>query len=110
MKVSIAVIAVLAVVTLAACSDSARPDAASSSSAPPPRVAPVEAPIDPIPDPWPAGEHGDLVRYQRVDSPALGGKTAYRVLYHSQDTRGRDIPVTGLIVVPPGTPPPGGWP
>ena len=38
------------------------------------------------------------------------GPTAYRVLYHSESIAGADIAVSGVIVVPGGPPPPGGFP
>jgi len=41
---------------------------------------------------------------------APAGATAYKVLYRSTDPAGRPIAVSGIIVVPAGEPPPGGWP
>lgn len=39
-----------------------------------------------------------------------GGVQARRIRYGSTDVRGEPSEVTGLLVVPPGEPPPGGWP
>ena len=50
------------------------------------------------PDPLPDGEHGDLLRYQRVDVTA----DAYRVLYLSESVPGEPIAVSGLVVLPSG--------
>lgn len=61
------------------------------------------------PDPLPAGEHGDLVRYQLTgDQPE--GLTRYRVMYLSETVSGQPTVVTGLVSVPDGEPPEGGWP
>ena len=56
-----------------------------------------EAFYDP-PDPLPAGEHGDLLRYQRLDD--VGGAATYRVLYLSESVPGEPIAVSGLVAVP----------
>jgi fermentation-respiration switch protein FrsA (DUF1100 family) len=50
------------------------------------------------PDPLPAGEHGDLLRYQKLD-PVTGGD-AYRILYLSTSVKGKAIAVSGLAAVP----------
>jgi fermentation-respiration switch protein FrsA (DUF1100 family) len=60
------------------------------------------------PDPLPTGEPGDLVRYQVVADPPAG-VTWYRVMYLSQTVEGEPTVVTGVVTVPTGDPPPGGW-
>lgn len=35
--------------------------------------------------------------------------TATRILYHSRSSSGRDVAASGVVLVPPGTPPEGGW-
>jgi alpha-beta hydrolase superfamily lysophospholipase len=65
-----------------------------------------------IPSPLPPGPPGSLVR---VAPMATGGSlppgtTAFRVLYHSETQSGADVAVSGMVVVPGGTPPPGGFP
>jgi pimeloyl-ACP methyl ester carboxylesterase len=62
-----------------------------------------------VPDPLPSDEPGALVKYEKVDAPDVNG-TAYRVMYVSTTLRDEPVPVTGVIVVPNGTPPEGGWP
>jgi len=62
-----------------------------------------------VPDPLPAGEPGELINSEPVDVPGLNG-TMSRVMYHSTSIDGTDIAVTGLIVIPKGTAPSGGWP
>jgi alpha-beta hydrolase superfamily lysophospholipase len=65
-----------------------------------------------IPSPLPPGPPGSLVR--EVPMPSGGslpqGASAYRVLYHSETATGADVAVSGIVVVPGGTPPPGGFP
>ncbi|HEX7443392.1 MAG TPA: lipase family protein, partial [Acidimicrobiales bacterium] len=64
------------------------------------------------PGPLPQEPPGAIVRSVVIPSAGLlpGGATAYRVLYHSQSIAGADIAVSGVVVVPGGTPPPGGFP
>jgi hypothetical protein len=62
-----------------------------------------------VPDPLPPGEHGDLVRYQRIVH-AVDGVDAYRVMYLSESLAGDPIAVTGTVLVPQAPPPEGGWP
>ncbi|MEZ5186191.1 MAG: lipase family protein [Candidatus Nanopelagicales bacterium] len=57
----------------------------------------------------PDGEPGDLIKAETVQGGPDGVKT-YRIMYHSTDLQGNDIPVTGLYVVPDKPPPPSGWP
>jgi len=52
---------------------------------------------------------GKLVKAQRVKAPDVDG-TVYRVMYTSTDLQDDAIPVTGLIVVPDGKAPKGGFP
>ena len=60
------------------------------------------------PDPMPAGRPGDILRSQVVQRTAAG--TTWRVLYRSESLGGAPIAVSGMVVVPPGRPPAGGWP
>ena len=62
-----------------------------------------------VPDPLPAGRPGALIKSEPVDVPGLAG-TMTRIMYHSTSMDGKDIAVTGLIAVPTGTAPAGGWP
>jgi acetyl esterase/lipase len=55
------------------------------------------------------GEPGSLIHDAKVSSPAFGA-TKYRVLYRSLGMKGEPIAVSGMIFVPPGTMPEGGWP
>jgi dienelactone hydrolase len=49
------------------------------------------------------------VKYEKVDAPKING-TVYRVMYVSTTVRDEPVPVTGVIVVPKGEAPAGGWP
>jgi pimeloyl-ACP methyl ester carboxylesterase len=56
-----------------------------------------------------AGAPGTLVRQERIDGAPLGAAT-YRVLYRSTGLDNQPILVSGVVIVPPGDPPPGGRP
>ena len=62
-----------------------------------------------VPDPLPPGEHGDLLRYQRIDHE-VEGVDAFRIMYLSESLAGEPIAVTGTVLVPGGGAPEGGWP
>ena len=64
------------------------------------------------PDPLPYAPAGTLVRSQAVvPGPGLpAGTRAYRVLYHSTTAAGGDLAESGVVVVPGGAPPAGGFP
>src|SRR6201996_5554372 len=56
-----------------------------------------------------AGQPGTLVRQEIIDGAPLGAP-AYRVLYRSIGMKGEPIFVSGVVIVPQGTPPPQGRP
>ena len=64
----------------------------------------------------PAGERGraDPLRRATTDSArdptADTGLKVYRFLYHSRAFDGKDVPASGVIILPYGDPPEGGWP
>jgi pimeloyl-ACP methyl ester carboxylesterase len=55
------------------------------------------------------GAPGTLVRQELIDGAPLGA-TTYRVLYRSTGLDNKPIFVSGVVIVPPGDPPPGGRP
>jgi acetyl esterase/lipase len=55
------------------------------------------------------GTAGTLVRQEVIDGAPLGA-TAYRVLYRSTGLDNQPILVSGVVIVPPGDPAPGGRP
>lgn len=60
------------------------------------------------PDPLPAGPPGTLLRTQPSDLTVTGAEVT-RVMYLSESMAGDPIAVTGLLVVPTGPAPEGGW-
>ncbi|MGW5317902.1 alpha/beta hydrolase family protein [Nocardia thailandica] len=58
-----------------------------------------------------AGEHGSVIKTQPLTgAPAIPGARNQLVLYRSVDAQGKPVAVSGLLAVPAGTPPAGGWP
>jgi acetyl esterase/lipase len=55
------------------------------------------------------GAPGTFVRQEIIDGAPLGA-TTYRVLYRSTGLDNKPIFVSGVVIVPPGDPPPGGRP
>ena len=100
------------------CSSSAKGAAPGGStntdtSTTPTTSAPIPAPAGlpafySVPQPLPTTV-GKLSKSQPVTATGLHG-TMYRVMYVSQTVQNQAIPVTGLIAVPNGKPPAGGWP
>jgi alpha-beta hydrolase superfamily lysophospholipase len=77
----------------------------------------TKAPSDPVavdpafyetPSPMPEGVPGDVLRAQKVQ--ATGDGTIWRILYRSTALDGGPIAVSGIVTVPPGRAPAGGWP
>jgi hypothetical protein len=63
------------------------------------------------PDPLPPGKPGELIRSAAFYGYQLFYKiTAIRILYHSRSLAGQDVAVSGVVLYPDKTPPPGGWP
>jgi hypothetical protein len=61
--------------------------------------------------PLPAGKPGDLIRSQRFDDYDLpDGVSAVRILYHSVSATGTDVASSGVVLIPGGEVPKGGWP
>lgn len=63
------------------------------------------------PDPLPPGEPGELIHSEQVYDYHLSYEAStFRILYHSRSAGGKDVAVSGIVLVPDGTPPAGGWP
>src|SRR5438309_7072385 len=63
------------------------------------------------PQPLPSGPPGELIRSAEFDEYYLPiDVNAVRILYHSRSGNAEDIPVSGVVLYPQGTPPAGGWP
>jgi pimeloyl-ACP methyl ester carboxylesterase len=75
-----------------------------------PRTLPLTKFYD-TPGPLPAGKPGELIRSEPFDEYDLPYEiSAIRILYHSHSPHGEDVAVSGVVLVPSGTPPAGGWP
>ena len=75
-----------------------------------PRTLPLTKFYD-TPHPLPAGKPGELIRSEPFDQYDLPYEiSAVRILYHSRSPNGEDVAVSGVVLVPGGTPPAGGWP
>ena len=61
-----------------------------------------------VPDPLPGGDHGDLIRYERVEAGGAAGTVTWRVMYLSESLAGDPIAVTGTVSVPEDEAPEGG--
>jgi pimeloyl-ACP methyl ester carboxylesterase len=68
-----------------------------------------EGPFYELPTDLPAGEPGELIRTEPILS-APAGTSAWRVIYHSRDLAGDDIPVSGVVIEPDGPAPASGRP
>jgi Secretory lipase len=63
------------------------------------------------PHPLPPGKPGDLIRSEPVHQYQLPYElSAVRILYHSRTATGEDVAVSGVVLLPDGKPPAGGWP
>lgn len=57
--------------------------------------------------PAPAGKPGEIIRSEPIASAPFGTH-AWRMIYHSRDLAGSDVPVSGVVIVPDGVAPAGG--
>jgi len=63
------------------------------------------------PEPLPAGKPGELIRSEQAYEYHLSYQAStFRILYYSRSPQGRDVAVSGVVLVPDGEPPAGGWP
>jgi pimeloyl-ACP methyl ester carboxylesterase len=75
-----------------------------------PRTLPLTKFYD-TPNPLPVGKPGDLIRSEPFGEYDLPYEiSAVRILYHSRSPSGEDVSVSGVVLVPDGTPPAGRWP
>ena len=75
-----------------------------------PRATPGGTGFYTLPDLLPPAAPGTVIKAEQEPADPTRPGTTYRVMYHSKAVDGHDIAVTGLIAVPDGTPPTGGWP
>ncbi len=103
---AIAALAVVAAALLTACSSSSGSSSTTTATI---LGSPGLPAFYGVPDPLPQGKPGQLIASEPVTVTGLNG-TMSRVMYHSTTIDGRDIAVTGLIAIPKGSAPAGGWP
>ena len=99
---------VAAAVTLASAAGAQSVATGAAAPAPPDAYAADDPTFYDVPDSIPAGEHGDLIRYQPIEF-ALPGVTLTRVMYLSETVVGEPTVVTGVVTVGDGPAPDGGW-
>lgn len=64
-----------------------------------------------VPHPLPPAPAGTLIRARPASGFAIDPSIGVtRILYHSRDSRGNDVASAGVVLVPPGPAPKGGWP
>jgi len=86
------------------------PRQAASGAIRPHRRLPLTEFYD-TPNPLPPAAVGSLIRSEQFDDYALTPEiVATRFLYHSRSSNGEDVAVSGVVLVPDGKAPPGGWP
>ncbi len=62
-------------------------------------------------NPLPAGKPGELIRSEPFSEYDLSYQvSAARILYHSRSANGKDVAVSGVVLMPDRAPPAGGWP
>jgi secretory lipase len=75
-----------------------------------PRRLPLSKFYD-TPDPFPSGQPGELIRSEPFYEYLLPYTiSAVRILYHSRSPHDKDVAASGVVLLPRGTAPPGGWP
>jgi acetyl esterase/lipase len=99
------VLAVLGTMALAAEAAATAPSTSGPGSAPV-EYAPGDRTFYEEPDPIPAGAHGDLVRWQVIESSFTH---RYRIMYLSETVAGTQTVVTALVEAPEDIAPFGGW-
>jgi hypothetical protein len=63
------------------------------------------------PVPLPPGNPGDLINSEPFNGyQTPPGVTTVRILYHSRSATGQDVASSGVVLIPYGRPPAGGWP
>lgn len=61
-----------------------------------------------VPAKLPSDKPGTVIKHQKVTSTTVDG-TTYRIMYVSENTLGKPIAVTGMVIVPHTAPPKGGY-
>lgn len=118
-SVAVAIVVIAVLLSVAGCTSGhsskpgPTPSAHPATTAAPRPVVPTrfttgDEAFRAIPEPIPAGRHGDLIRYQAVANPPEGLEW-YRMMYLSTTVSGEPTVETGIVTVPDEPVPPKGW-
>jgi pimeloyl-ACP methyl ester carboxylesterase len=98
----------LAIVSLLACIE---PSHAQSSKLGHPSNSLSITEFYDVTRPLAPGRAGELIRFEKSNLYSLPYElSALRILYHSRTSRDEDVAVSGVVIIPDGKPPSGGWP
>lgn len=122
MRIPRVALASLVLCLAAACSGGSDPDperGAATTSAPARGAGPAQSRPAPVvegstyqvPEGLTGADPGDVLAAEQLPpTDRLAGAERHRLLYASEDREGRTVPVSGMVLVPRGAPPSGGWP
>jgi pimeloyl-ACP methyl ester carboxylesterase len=113
--VAVAAAVAVAVAAVGCSSGASRPAPGSASASGHSTGAPPDVRVAnhtyQVPRPMPPGAPGTLIAAtDNGPDRLIASARRWTVLYHSVNAHHADIPVSGTVLVPRGTPPPGGWP
>jgi pimeloyl-ACP methyl ester carboxylesterase len=112
MRRSLGAVLALTVIAAACGSSGSSTGPTSSTTRAPATTTTADAPSGDAfyqpPDPLPSGAPGAVIWTAAM--PDVAGSHVVKVLYHSRSATDADVAVSGLVYIPPGTPPAGGWP
>jgi pimeloyl-ACP methyl ester carboxylesterase len=101
----------LAIVSLLACIKSSRAQEVNSAKSGHPSNALNITEFYDVARPLAPGRAGELIRSERSNQYSLPYElSALRILYHSRTSSDEDVAVSGVVIIPDGKPPAGGWP
>jgi pimeloyl-ACP methyl ester carboxylesterase len=98
--IALASVVLLAAGLVTACGDD---DATDSAADKPVDVYDVASPL-------PAGKPGDVLAAEKLDPVTGIDGRVWRIQYLSTSAKGKPVAVTGVVAIPAGTSPAGGWP
>jgi fermentation-respiration switch protein FrsA (DUF1100 family) len=106
MAMALSMSVAMPLVTEVVASGSAGASTSAASTVPAPIGLPA---FYSVPKPLPH-KFGQLIKSQVAPQQPVANATIYQVMYTGDGPKGKSVAVTGLVVVPNGTAPAGGWP
>lgn len=101
----------LAIVSLLACIKSSRAQGVNNAKPGHPSNSLSITKFYDVTPPLAPGRAGELIRSERSNQYSLPYElSALRILYHSRTSSDEDVAVSGVVIIPDGKPPAGGWP